>query len=706
MILTNKYNASYNMKNIDRDFDIFVVEKKTNKLDETNILDLATDQFKARAVQYTWGRTAFVLFDKQAVTELQYREAITKDYPDVTVRKMDILNEEECKAFYWQKRLLAQLLLNTIRVPKQMGFSYNNLTGKLFYGESEWRAVDRKTKKPYMLYFLEIAFDAGMYLNLNVKTFMTKQRSAKSRYYLIDPTTGNFRRKTASDPFDENLFTEASFLNKKNTVPYLDFSSFEKFKSCKLGVLERFMQDVEKYLGEYLTLEPEQRERDCTFEETRKERDNLSVSDYAGILDERGVNIVDECQDDKSRLMVARLVQELQVFYDIAAQTGPLTKNMYNIRLIHQPEYYEEKDLPDPYNEDLHGYIVQHMIEERHEGLSASVGEKASPVIRKVITELILKGDVRSEQISIYNWSKLSAGKTWSFVMREKLKDEKAPQGGIINAAGNKSFCYYRYICVQVKQDGKLIFTVFDDMALAKTEFEERIRYAYDTFYDVQNSKHQKKVEGLVFSEIDNIHAIIRTNQKTMPNTRNLWKGLKETNIKEVVLVKKVQEALNAYTDIYPENQKYAEYLKTSIIEYAPMISKKNLRKLMNMRKKVAKHFNRFLHVNYGIWVSPEIKDQEFEEDFLLENVLDIKYFEEENTDGTLEPSFNYYVGPRRNSLQSSIHNASIVRQVQAEGKLEFRELLPLMTVDFVRIGQYTVLPFPFKYLREYQKMI
>lgn len=706
MILTNKYNASYNMENIDKDFDIFIVEKKTSKLDETNILDLATDQFKARAVQYTWGRTAFVLFDKQAVTESQYREAIAKDYPDVTVRKMDILNEEECKAFYWQKRLLAQLLLNTIRVPKQMGFSYNDLTGKLFYGEPEWRAVDRKTKKPYMLYFLEIAFDAGMYLNLNVKTFMTKQRSAKSRYYLIDPKTGNFRRKTALDPFDENLFTEASFLNKKNTVPYLDFSSFEKFKSCKLGVLERFMQDVEKHLGEYLTLEPEQREEDCTFEETRKERDNLSVSDYTGILDERGVNIVDECQDDKSRLMVARLVQELQVFYDIAAQTGPLTKNMYNIRLIHQPEYYEEKDLPDPYNEDLHGYIVQHMIEERHEGLSASVGEKASPVIRKVITELILKGDVRSEQISIYNWSKLSEGKTWSFVMREKLKDEKVPQGGIINAAGNKSFSYYRYICVQVKQDGKLIFTVFDDVELAKTEFEERIRYAYDTFYDVQKSKHQKTVEGLAFSEIDNIHAIIRTNEKTMPNTRNLWKGLKETNIKEVVLVGKVQEALNAFMDIYPENQKYAEDLKTAIVEYVPTISKKDLRKLMNMRKKVAKHFNRFLHVNYGIWVSPEIKDQEFEEDFLLENVLDIKYFEEENTDGTLEPSFNYYVGPKRNSLQSSIHNASIVRQVQAEGKLEFRELLPLMTVDFVRIGQYTVLPFPFKYLREYQKMI
>ena len=64
--------------------------------------------------------------------------------------------------------------------------------------------------------------------------------------------------------------------------------------------------------------------------------------------------------------------------------------------------------------------------------------------------------------------------------------------------------------------------------------------------------------------------------------------------------------------------------------------------------------------------------------------------------------SFNYYVGPAKSNLKLSIHNASIVRQVQAEEEVEFQELLPLMAVDFVRIGFYTVLPFPFKYLREY----
>ena len=158
------------MEAIDRDFDIFIVEKKGKDFNKTNILDLATQQYKARAVQYTSGANAFVLFEKRAVTEKEYQDAITRDYPDVRVRKMDIFDEDACKAFWWQKRLLAQLLMNSIGVPKQMGVAYNNLTGKLLYGKPEWKAVDKKTKKTYMMYFLEIAFDAGMYLNLNVKT--------------------------------------------------------------------------------------------------------------------------------------------------------------------------------------------------------------------------------------------------------------------------------------------------------------------------------------------------------------------------------------------------------------------------------------------------------------------------------------------------------------------------------------------------------
>ena len=45
------------------------------------------------------------------------------------------------------------------------------------------------------------------------------------------------------------------------------------------------------------------------------------------------------------------------------------------------------------------------------------------------------------------------------------------------------------------------------------------------------------------------------------------------------------------------------------------------------------------------------------------------------------------------------------MRKVVSLGdEIEYEELLPLMVVEFVRNNQYTVLPFPYKYLREYIK--
>lgn len=49
MILTNRFNVTYDYEKMDRDYDIFQVEKP-EYLDKTNILDLATRQFQARAV--------------------------------------------------------------------------------------------------------------------------------------------------------------------------------------------------------------------------------------------------------------------------------------------------------------------------------------------------------------------------------------------------------------------------------------------------------------------------------------------------------------------------------------------------------------------------------------------------------------------------------------------------------------------------------
>ena len=58
MILTNKFRAEYNYENIERDFDIYFV-KGTTGLYNTNILDIPTAEYKALAVQYSFGKDLF-----------------------------------------------------------------------------------------------------------------------------------------------------------------------------------------------------------------------------------------------------------------------------------------------------------------------------------------------------------------------------------------------------------------------------------------------------------------------------------------------------------------------------------------------------------------------------------------------------------------------------------------------------------------------
>ena len=85
------------------------------------------------------------------------------------------------------------------------------------------------------------------------------------------------------------------------------------------------------------------------------------------------------------------------------------------------------------------------------------------------------------------------------------------------------------------------------------------------------------------------------------------------------------------------------------------------------------------------------------ERERLLTSITDIKYF---SKDG----STYYFSGEAGNGMERKMHTAVNIREIQPykDSVLLFEKLLPLMNVNFVRNNQLTVLPFPFKYLREY----
>lgn len=83
--------------------------------------------------------------------------------------------------------------------------------------------------------------------------------------------------------------------------------------------------------------------------------------------------------------------------------------------------------------------------------------------------------------------------------------------------------------------------------------------------------------------------------------------------------------------------------------------------------------------------------------DELLSACLDVKYISEKDCG-------YYWVGTIGNGMRANIARASNIRKIEPyqDAPIFFDELLPLMNVSFVRNGQLTILPFPFKYLREF----
>lgn len=688
-MLTNRINVTYNMENIDADFDIFRVEKANKDYYKYNILDSAVYEFKAAAVQWTFGATALVLFRKGEVTEQKFKESIMKEYEDVKIQKIDLFDSEQCKCFQYQKRLLAQLLINSMRTPKHDAFRYSNLTGKLFYHNPAWKYKDK------FIRFLEITIDPGMYLNLNHETFRSVENESMGTH-IIDSKTGEFRKKLKSDT-KGTAYKKGSLKHNLFRVDNFDMTDYAHFCKSKMGVMEQFLKDVKENLSKYISIEFMEREDAREFDISNWEKVGISDFEYGDLLKNKGVVIVDEIGTDKSKEIVKLLSMELLEYYGVEASIGDLTLEAYNIRIIHEEDYYIDNELPDPHN-NIKGYIVQHMTEEA-EHFTESSG--SSPAVRKIVQELIIKGDVKEKLISIYDWKRLDSGKSWTFVLRERRKTEFGENTKHVNFANIEAKNYFDYYRLRIDCNGKMDFDSFYDADNEVSEEWEKICCAYD-LVESKQFRVKNKIDGLLYSDINNIHAIIETREKTIPNITALMNMLRETDAKQKVQKDVLIQAINEFELAYQDCCENVQLWKSKLSEKEEMITKKELKKVLNMRTNAASLFNRFLHEKFGIWIYGEWRKEEFDAIYQIGNLLNIKY-KYNNNDYDDGHTFVYYVGAK--SKRISYPNACCMRKVVSLGdKLEYEELLPLMAVEFVRNNQYTVLPFPYKYLREYIK--
>lgn len=677
MIPTNQVKISFDYAAIARDFILFEVRRDQGDYKQSVVPDVASQQCHALAVVYDWGPSCYLLYKRDAAEQHALKQ--TLECFDDTLRIQEIQPDKLADK---QKYLLTQLLCNAIP-GLEVNATYHNVTGRLYYLHNAW--CHRREDIIDKFWALQISFNRYACIKLEVKTFrnVCMRPAAKDQaQYVFDPDCGVLRRALKGDDetSKDRFVIGALYANERNTIPYLAFDSIKNYRASKMGVLQRFLRDVQTWLAPYLTLEI------MSLDESTHIGMKSSKNSMLGIrqrLREVPLYLEDTVQDAQSEALVSMLRAELKKYSDITFAEGTLRTGNALIRIIHHAQFYEKCPEQDNYAQAPKDCIVQHITVEDFgtKDKKKAKGSAENAALRKIIQELAIKIDVHQRQIACYDWTKLAFSAPVTFVTATRDHKDKA-----------KPICYN---LLRVQPDGVLQFEHWEQSLFWDGPEKEKIAAAFET----RNGKFDLSVQGLVYEDIDNIHIIRTTDRYTLPNMQGLAEKLRITQDEESIAVDSVVEAIQAYADtLSGDQQEQCTQILKVISQYGKQIRRKELKKIVNLRSKIGRQINAFVFEKTGVLIGPRLKCASNRER-LFGGVLGIRHF----CEGNVQYYYSGYVGA---SLQKSLAHACRIRMVCSTGdKLQFERYLPLLEVDFVRTSGWTVIPFPFKYLREWNAL-
>ena len=582
---------SFDYAKIDELYDFYEIKTSQKHFDTGSyLLDSNSGDIKIRAISFYLGNRFLLMMSKNTENDSKIKGVLSaaKEAQYLSCERKSSSNIEQYK--------LAQLLLNNLGNFNSDAMSFNNLTGHLYCFHPAW--LEKRTKNEetiiYKIPTLEIAISKDNKLILSVHTFTSEMLRKKidfgkkkfeeyPKYILSAHYT--LRRKLVSDK--EPGFLMRQTINTKKEIPFIDISNYEKFSQSKMGMLDSVLTRFNNQYAGIAKINLSEIDNYASFDIDRsvlKENAKI-ITDY---LKDYKIRIVDQVNSDTSTWFCKELKSIIESKYVLSASIGKRTsEDALNICVIHNKDYYD--GVGDPHQKQNKG-VVQHVTIEDFLG-------HEQYAIQTVFNELLVKKDLESGRIRLYDWTKLSLEEPISFGLRQEKEDSK------------------QYWFMDVDPDGRFRvheeeLTLFND-----TEYNQMISIFDDAVLNDEKVLGVLKYKGYYCRIVD-------TDIITIPEIEEIRNQLKDGN-----------------------------------------------RSIRNIESREA----------------------------LMKSILDIKSFTENEED-------YYFVGAIGYGMNRSMSKASSVNKLVMEGnsRLEFEQLLPLMSVTFVRNGQLTVVPFPFKYLREY----
>lgn len=655
-------NLTLNYSNIDESFSVVQFTTSENYIPfGAQFIDAFSQNIKAKSVVFENGRSLYTLFDKTELQSINFRAEIDK-IEGAEVLTFSILKESQIQQI--PRHILIQLILNSLSSPKNHRLRFNNLTGKLFlYNESLFER--RKFKDDRLITkipAIEIKVHNDLRLELLTRTFTSlllkskldffKKPLQKYAKYTYSHATKSMRRIMENENLDaKDVFIIKQEPRKKSIIPFLDFNDIDSFQESKMGFLAQTFERIENVLKPFVKLSFKAAGVKNTYRASNQNQSNINsiISQIKNPI--HIINTLGEMAED----YIEALQDTLKKIQPKLKTTSSAThkKQALNIRLVHNKQYYNNNGIQDLYDKSLPN--TQHLTLEDFKYNNEST-------IKAVLKELLIKNDINHKQLSVIDWAQYNYTNDFIF----GIKDEE------------------QFAFLSIEPSGQMKFEIKEQTLFNQSEFDDLISIFNEN----------SDVEGVVKNHLGRINIIKRTGLFTLPNFKEIHNQLLSENKNEKFNLIDIQSWISEIK-IKEEQRDYYQ----SIFKNWPqdIISKSELLQVIthrSVKKKLSKH----ILEETGIVVKTYMRDKtKFE---LMDSNLDIHSYCENG-------KLYYYVGTISDGMRTKIGRASVIREISGflDAPIFFDEMLPLMNVDFVKYGDLTVIPFPFKYLREWLRL-
>ncbi|OUS11654.1 hypothetical protein A9Q93_11080 [Nonlabens dokdonensis] len=658
-VTTNRIAPTVNFQNIIEDFVVVQFTQSDGYIKfGAQFIDEFSQNVMAKAVVFENGSSLYTLFVKTEFENIDLRKVLDEG-TEMDGLHYKVLDIEQLQNV--PRHILIQLLINSLNAPKSERLQFNNLTGKLFlFKESLFeKRKFGKNKLLTKIPAVEVKINKDLQLQLRTTTFTSllllsrlkferKQLKDYAKYTYVHATK-SMRRILKSENLDaKDVFIIKQEQGKKTVTPFMDFSDLDSFSESKMGQLSFIFDKIKSKLSNYIQVSFEIKETEKSIRLKGNGQDDINT-----ILakEKLNLNIINSLEEEG--LDYAETLKEMlkSLFpQNVVSISNNYKPKALNIKLLHNKAYYENHGTKDTYSNT--GGIVQHITIE-------DFNFKSSSAVKAIVKELLIKRDVHLNQVSLVDWA------NYNYQLNQ-----------IFGISRNDSYYF-----LTIAPNGSMSFERKEPSLFNQSEFDDLITIFSD----------DKSVEGIIKNDKGDINIIRRSDLFTLPEFQNIYKKLlaedkdEEFNVEDLLMwlseIDIEPSQNNHFSSLLEEHSKNT-ILKSEILRLIDHRS---------VKKKLAKH----IEDKTGKVLKVYMRDQSKYD--LMDSNLDIHSYIENG-------KLFYYVGTIGDGMRTKIGRASVIREISGflDGPIFFDKMLPLMNVDFVRYGDLTVIPFPFKYLREW----